>query len=195
MNDPREIFELKWVRFDTPTLAETDDVAAAQDFDDVTGYAGTVETDNTLTLASIATRLEWPRNVVLTVTGGNLTAGIVTVYGTGMTGRKTKEVFTLTGNGTYTGNVPFVTIDKASVYGCTGSLGASDHVSIGVGAKIGLPMGDGSVLQNIIKERFNGAEIAVSGTIDRTYGTYIPASTLDGAKELEIWYTVRQLVP
>ena len=88
--------------------------------------------------------------------------------------------------------MPFVTVDRASVWGCTGSLGASDHVAIGNGAKIGLPLGDDTELVDVIKERFNGAEIAVTGTVNRTYGTYIPASTLDGAKNLEIWYTTKR---
>lgn len=191
-NDPKVLFDLRQVIYDVPVVAEADDIAAAQDFDDVTGYAGTTETDNTLTLAAIAARIEHPRNVVLTVSGGNLTAGYIAVYGTGMDGKKAREEFTLTGDGTYTGNVPFLTVDRASVWGCTGSLGASDHVSIGVGAKIGVPLGEDTELVDVIKERFNGAEIAVTGTVDRTYGTYTPASTLDGAKNLELWYTTKR---
>lgn len=192
MNDPKEIFDLRQVIYDVPIVAGKTEVAAAQDFDDITGYSGSAETDNTLTLAAIAARIEWPRNVVLTVSGGNLTAGYVKVYGTGTSGRKTSELFTLTGDGTYTGNVPFVTVDRASVWGCEGTLGASDHVAIGNGAKIGLPLGDDTELVDVIKERFNGAEIAVTGTVNRQYGTYIPASTLDGAKNLEIWYTTKR---
>jgi hypothetical protein len=192
MNDPKEIFDLRVVTYVNPVVAETNDIAAAQDFDDVTGYAGAAETDNTLTLAAIAARIEHPRNVVLTVTGGNLTLGYVAVYGTGVSGRKVRELFTLTGDGTYTGNVPFVTVDRASVWGCTGSLGASDHVSIGAGAKIGVPLGDDTELVDIIKEKFDNAEIAVSGTVNRVYGTYIPASTLDGSKTLELWYTTKR---
>lgn len=192
MNEPKTLFDLRQVIYDVPIVAGTTEVAAAQDFDDVTGYAGTTETDNTLTLAAIAARIEHPRNVVVTVSAANLTAGYLAVYGTGMSGRNVREEFTLTGSGTYTGNVPFLTVDRISVWGCVGTLGASDEVSVGVGAKIGLPLGDDCELVDVIKERFNGAEIAVTGTVNRTYGTYIPASTLDGAKNLELWYTVKR---
>lgn len=194
MNDPKELFDLRQVIYDVPIVAGTTEVAAAQDFDDVTGYNGATETDNTLTLAAIATRIEWPRNLVVTVSAANLTAGYLAAYGTGTSGRKVRELFTLTGSGTYTGNVPFVTVDRISVWGCTGSLGASDEVSVGNGAKIGVPLGDDTELVDVIKERFNGAEIAVTGTVDRTYGTYTPASTLDGAKNLELWYTTKRTI-
>jgi len=194
-NNPKELISMKQVIYDTGiVVAETNDIAAAQDLDDVTGYAGASETDNTLTLAAIAARIEHPRNVVVTVDAANLTGGFLCVYGYGTKGVKTKEVFTVTGSGTYTGNVPFVTVDKISVWGCTGSLGTSDHVSVGVGAKIGLPMGLDEVLVDVIKERFNLVEIAVTGTVDRVYGTYTPASTLDGSKALEIWYTTKRLL-
>lgn len=196
MNEPKILRDLRQVIYDVPDLAELDNIAAEQDIDDVTGYAGATETDNTLTLQAIAARIEHPRNIVITVTAANLTAGTMTAYGTGMNGRKTSEVFTLTGSGTYTGNVPFVTIDKISVYGVTGTLDTNDVVSVGLGAKIGLPMPDGAKLVDVIKERFNGAEIAPSGgTINRTYGTYTPASTLDSAKNLELWYTIDIIIP
>lgn len=195
-NNPKELLSLRQVVYDSGiVVAEANDIAADQDFDDVTGYAGATETDNTLTLTAIAARIEHPRNVVLTVTfGGGMTGGYVRVYGMGCQGVKVNELFTLTAAGTYTGNVPFVTVDRASVWGCTGTLTTDDDITIGVGAKIGLPMGVDEVLVDVVKERFNGAEIAVTGTVNREYGTYIPASTLDGSKVLEIWYTTKRLL-
>ena len=197
-NNPKEMISLRQVVYDTGiVVAEADDVAASQDLDDVTGYAGTTETDNTLTLAAIAARIEHPRNLVVTITaGGGLTGGaILTAYGMGCQGVPVKEVFTYAVSGAaITGNVPFVTVDRISVYGCTGTLDTNDVVTVGVGAKIGLPLGLDEQVISIVKERFNLAEIAPTGTLNRTYGTYIPASTLDGAKALELWYTVKKLI-
>lgn len=198
MGEPKKIRELKQVVYDSQIVAaETVLIAAAQDFDDMTGYSGTTEPTGAgnVTLTAVAARIEHPRNVVLTVTGGNLTAGTAVVYGLGMNGNPTSESFTLTGNGTYTGNVPFLTVDRVVVYGCTGSLGASDHLSIGCGAKIGLPMAEEAVLVDVVKERFNQVDIAVTpANINRTYGTYTPASTLDGSKVLELWYITETLL-
>lgn len=195
MNEPKVLRDLRQVIYDVPEVAEDNAIAAEQDIDDVTGYAGTSESDNTLTLAAIAARIEHPRNVVFTLTASNLTAGYFAVYGTGLDGRKTREEVAVTGSGTYTGSVPFVTIDRISVWGVEGTLDTNDVVKVGVGAKIGLPMPDGAKLVDVIKERFNGAEIAVTGTVNRTYGTYEPASTLDGAKNLELWYTIDIPIP
>lgn len=198
MGEPKKILDLRHVVYDSQIVAaETVLIAAAQDFDDMTGYASTTEPTGAgnVTLTAVAARIEHPRNVVLTVTGGNLTAGTCVIYGMGMNGVPTSESFTLTGNGTYTGNVPFLTVDKGVVYGCTGSLGASDHISIGNGAKIGLPMPEGAKLVDVVKERFNAVDVAVTpANINRTYGTYTPTSTLDGSKALEIWYTVETLL-
>lgn len=195
-NNPKELISLKQVVYDAGiVVAEDDDIAVEQDFDDVTGYAGATETDNTLTLTAIAARIEHPRNVVITATfGGGMTGGYMAVYGMGLQGVKTREEFHISAAGTYTGNVPFLTVDRISVWGCTGTLTTADVVKVGVGAKIGLPMGVDEVLVDVVKERFNAAEIAVTGTVNRQYGTYIPASTLDGSKVLELWYTTKRLL-
>lgn len=195
MGEPKVIRDLRQVVFDSGiVLAETVLVAADQDIDDCTGYATATEPtgDGNVTLAAVAARIEHPRNVVITITaGGGFLTGNAKVYGRGMNGRATSESFTLTGAGTYTGNVPFLTIDRAVIYNVTGTLTTDDLIKIGNGAKIGLPMPDGAVLVDIVKERFNGVDIAITAAnVNRTYGTYTPASTLDGAKVLELWYTI-----
>jgi hypothetical protein len=193
MGDPKVLYGLRYVAYDsTIEVAEADNVLAEVDIHSITGYAGAVETDNTFTLAAIAGRILHPRNVVLTITAGTMTGGKFAVYGTGMQGTKVREEFTVTGAGTYTGNVPFVTVDRVSVWGCTGTVGNDDEISIGIGAKIGIPLGEDMELVDIVKERFNAAEIAPLGTVNRQYGTYIPVSTLDGAKALELWYTYKR---
>lgn len=197
MGDPKKILELKQVVFDAGIVAaDTVLVAANQDVDDCTGYASAEGTGTVnITLAAVAARIEHPRNVVVTIAGTHLTGGTVKVYGMGMNGKPTSEEFTLTGAGTYTGNVPFLTIDKANIFDVTGTLDATDNVYIGNGAKIGLPMPENAKLVDVVKERFNAVDIAVTpANINRTYGTYTPTSTLDGSKVLEIWYTVETLL-
>jgi hypothetical protein len=84
MNDPKTIFQLRWQDYGIPIAAGTTEVAADQDVDDVTGYAGTTETDNTITLTAIAARMESPRNLIVTWTaGGGMTGGYCRAYGIG----------------------------------------------------------------------------------------------------------------
>jgi hypothetical protein len=190
MSGPKVIRSLRRVEYDSQiAAAETNDILAQVDIHAVSGYDGTTETDNTFTLTAIAARIEHPRNVVVTMEAVNLTGGYVKVYGMGMQGFPVNELFTLTGSATLTGNVPFLTVDRVSVWGCTGSPGETDHISIGIGAKIGVPLSSHEKLVDVVKERFDHVDIAVTGTVNRQYGTYIPASTLDAAKVLELWYT------
>jgi len=191
MSEPKVIRDLRWINYGTPASAEADNVAASQDIDDVTGYAGTTETDNTLTLAAIAARLESPRNVVITVTaGGGLTAAKFAVYGLGIKGEPVREEFTyVTSAAAITGNVPFVTVDRISVWGVTGTLTTDDVVTVGVGAKLGLPMGSDCELENVVREWSNSVDLAIDPTkINRTYGTY--AATLN--TPCELWYVVKR---
>ena len=195
MGDPKYIYDLRQVIYDTGiVVAETDDLATAQDIDDCTGYSSSTEpAAGNVTLNAIAARMEHPRSIVVTLAGGNATGGYIKAYGIGMNGKMTSELFTITsGTATLTGNVPFLTVDRIGVWAVTGSLGTSDHISVGAGAKIGLPMPEGAVLVDVIKERFNLVDIAVTpANVNRTYGTYIPTSTLDGAKALELWYSIK----
>lgn len=195
MGEPKVIRDLRQVVYDAGIVAaETVLVAADQRIDACTAYATATEPTgaSNITLTAVAARIEHPRNVVFTITaGGGFLTGTARVYGRGLNGRATYEEFTFSGGGTYTGNVPFLTIDRAVIYNVTGTLNASDLVKIGNGAKIGLPMPDGAKLVDVIKERFDGAEIAINAAyVNRTYGTYTPTSTLDGSKVLELWYTI-----
>lgn len=196
MGDPKVIRDLRYVVYDsTIVAAETVLIAADQDIDDCTGYATVTEPTGAgnVTLDAVAARLEHPRNVVITITaGGGFLTGNAVVYGRGMQGGKpVSEAFTFTGGGTYTGNVPFLTVDRVCIFNVTGTLTASDNIKIGNGAKIGVPMPEGAKLVDVIKERFNLVDVVINSVyVNRTYGTYTPTSTLDAAKILELWYTV-----
>jgi len=205
MSDPKVFYDLRQVVYDTGiVVAEANDILAAEDIDDMTNYAEAAEADGavlkndgtggTTGLTAVAARIEHPRNVVITLVIDGLTAGNVRVCGIGMNGIPTNELFSLVaGTLTYTGNVPFLRVDEVHVWGVTGTLSTTDTMSIGVGAKIGLPMGSDCQLFDVVKERFNLADIAITpANINRTYGTYTPTSTLDGAKALEIWYVTKR---
>lgn len=203
MGDPKYIYDLRQVVFDAGIVAaETVLIAADQDIDDSTGYANTTEATGACWttgaggpsgLTAVAARIEHPRNIVVTHTVSGCTGGYAKAYGIGMNGKMVSEAFTLgAATATLTGNVPFLTVDRFYIWGVTGTLAAGDHIKIGNGAKIGLPMPEGAILVDVVKERFNGADIAVTpANVNRTYGTYIPTSTLDGAKVLELWYTIK----
>ena len=178
---------------------------AAEDIDDMTGYAGATEADGAVLtnaggggatgLVAVATRLEHPRNIRLTQVVDGCTGGNVRLIGIGMNGLPTSEVIALrSSSGSRDGNVPFLREDEVHVWGVTGTLSTTDTLAISNGPKIGLPLGTDEELFDVVKERFNLVDIAVTtANISRTYGTYQPASTLDGAKALEIWYTTKTI--
>ena len=203
MGDPKYIYDLRQVIYDAGiVLAELVLIAAAQDLDDSTGYASTTEAAGACWttgaggptgLTALAARIEHPRNVVLTHTVDGCTGGNVRVMGIGMNGKVVSELFTLGAvTATLTGSVPFLTVDRINIWGVTGTLTANDHLQAGCGAKIGLPMPEGAILVDVVKERFNLVDVAVTpANVNRTYGTYTPTSTLDGAKALELWYSIK----
>jgi hypothetical protein len=207
MSEPKVQYTLRQVIYDAQiALAETDNLMAAEDIDDMTGYASTTEASGavltnaggggTTGLVAVAGRIEHPRNIVLTQVVDGCTGGNVRVIGIGMDGQPTNELLSLlSASGTVTGNVPFLRVDEVHVWGVTGTLSTTDTLAIGMGAKIGLPRGSDETLYDVVKERFNSADIAVTtANINRTYGTYTPTSTLDGAKVLEVWYVTKRVL-
>lgn len=206
MSEPKVKYTLRQVVYDSGiTAAAAVDLLAAEDIDDMTGYAGATEADGavltnaggggTTGLVAVAARLEHPRNIRLTQVVDGCTGGNVRLIGIGMDGLPTSEVITLrSSSGSTDGNVPFLRVDEVHVWGVTGTLSTTDTLAITNGPHIGLPLGTDEELFDVVKERFNAADIAVSVSgIDRTYGTYHPTSTLDGGKVLEIWYTTKTL--
>lgn len=207
MGEPKVIYTLRQVVHDVEiAVAETDALMAAEDIDDMTGYAAAAEADGavltnaggggTTGLVAVAARIEHPRSIVLTQVVDGCTGGNVRIIGIGMSGLPTSELLSLLStSGTVTGNVPFLRVDEVHVWGVTGSLSTTDTLAIGLGAKIGLPMGSNEVLHDVVKERFNKVDVAVNvAGIDWTYGTYTPASTLDGTKVLEVWYVTKTVM-
>jgi hypothetical protein len=207
MSEPKVAYVLKQVVFDSGiTVAAAVDLLAAEDIDDMTGYASTTEAagavltnaagGGTTGLVAIATRLEHPRNIRLTQVVSGLTGGYCRLIGIGMDGQPASELFSLlVASGSQDGNVAFLRVDEVHVWGVTGTLNTSDTLAITNGPHIGLPLATDEKLFDVVKERFNAADIVVATSgINRTYGTYHPTSTLDGSKALEIWYVAKRLL-
>jgi hypothetical protein len=195
MNDPKTMYTLRWQDYGVPIAAGTTEVVADDDVDATTGYAGATETDNSIAaIQVIAARMESPRNLIVTWTaGGGMTGGKCAAYGIGVTGRPIREEFVNTsGTQTCTGSKAFVTVDRVSIWGVTGTITGDDLIKIGVGTKVGLVMGDDEELVDIVKERSNFVDLLVVTTaarINRANRTFIPTTL--GA-DLEIWYTTKK---
>lgn len=196
----KEIYEVGHVLYTAPIAAETVTIVADIDIDDHAGYDAAAEEDGgDLTLAAIASRVVMPRNLVVTITDANasITGGYVTVFGIDANGEPVKEVFTAVGGTqTITGNVAFAQVTRAVVWGFTGTVtAADDNVKIGVGNKIGLPMGRNCVLLDVIKDLHNNVGIQiVPANIDRTYGTYTGTNAANADHNIELWYTFKRML-
>ena len=180
--------------------ADTTTIYADTDIDDTTGYNGATEAaGGDLSLAAIATRQNVARNVVATVTDANssITGGYAAVYGYDANGIYQRELFTFTGGTqTVTGNIPFNTVDKITIWGFSGTVdNTDDNIKFGGGLKIGLPMGANCVLIDVIKESAGGSlQVVNHAGVDRTYGTYTCTSALNGTNEQEITYIFKRRI-
>ena len=128
MSEPKVKYTLRQVVYDTGiTAASAVDLLAAEDIDDMTGYAGATEADGavltnaggggTTGLVAVAARLEYPRNIRLTQVVDGCTGGNVRLIGIGMNGLPTSEVIALrSSSGSTDGNVPFLRVDEVHVW-------------------------------------------------------------------------------
>ena len=135
---------------------------------------------------------DYPRNLIAILTDANasITGATVTVYGLDQNGVAQSEVFTFTGAGTQTGVRAFSKVTAAVWALVSGTVTASDDkIAIGVGNKLGLPAAPGCVYEEVLSRTFDGD--ADTGTFNKTYGTYLPSGTMNGAKPVEVYYTFR----
>lgn len=198
----KEIFEIGHVLYTAPIAAETVTIVADVDINDHSGYDEAAEADGgALTLAAIASRVVMPRNLVVTITDADssiASGGNVTVFGIDANGESVKEVFEVgAGTATYTGNVAFAQVTKAVVWGFVAAevTETDDNIKIGVGNKIGLPMGKDCVLIDVIKDLHNNAGIQiVPANVNRTYGTYTGTNAANADHNIELWYTFKRML-
>jgi len=201
MSEPKEIYltgHVKHLAADA-ILAELVTIVADLDIDDVAGYDGATEdAGGARTLAAIAARLEVPRNVVITITDADvsITAGYVTVRGLNASGFPCGETFTVKGGTeTITGNEAYSMITSVVCWGFAGVTNADDNIKVGVGNKIGLPMGRDCKLVDVFAEKHDAANVVVTpGGVNRTYGTYTTANTPNADHDMEFFYTFKAML-
>lgn len=139
---------------------------------------------------TIAAQPDYPRNLRIFITDANtsLEGAVVTITGKNARGEVIVEAVTFTVGGTqnkYTSNA-FAKVTSA-VITTTGTVTATDDkVAIGIGNKLGLFLPPGAILDSIIKCTYDEAD--EDGTVDLTYGTYLPAGTLDASDQVEVSY-------
>jgi hypothetical protein len=158
----------------------------------VTDTNGTIVTTvdmTALTTMTIAAQPDYPRTVSAFVTNaaGDVIVGTVTIVGQDQNGEAQTEVIAITAAGANNGVKVFSYITSATFAKISGTLtGSSDTIALGFGSKIGLPSAPGAKIRRIISAQFDDAPDA--GTFSDTYGTYVPAGTMDGGKHLEVSY-------
>jgi hypothetical protein len=135
---------------------------------------------------------DFPRNLVcyLVDANGSITAGTVTITGLDQNGEAQTEVIAITGTTVMTGLRAWSKVTSATWALVSGTVTTTDDtIAVGVGNKLGLPAGPGAVYEEMLTSTFDGD--ADAGTFNKTYGTYLPAGTMNGAKEVELVYRFR----
>jgi hypothetical protein len=150
----------------------------------------------TLGAFTIAAQPDYPRTVrgYLTDANATITNGTVTIVGLDQNGVGISDVLTFTAAGAQTTVKAFSKIVSATWALVSGTVtGTSDTISLGAGASLGLPAAPGALYGRLIKGTFDGADDL--GTFSSTYGLYVPAGTMDGAKAVEVLYTYKLKLP
>ena len=138
---------------------------------------------------TIAAQPDYPRTLrgILTDANGSITSGTVTIFGLDQNGVGISDVLTFTAAGSQYTTKAFAKVVSATWALGTGTVTTTDDkIAIGYGTALGLPAMAGASYKRLVKASFNGADEA--GTFSATYGTYVPAGTLDAAKPLEVLY-------
>jgi hypothetical protein len=118
----------------------------------------------------------------------------VTIFGLDQNGIGISDVLTFTAAGAVTSVKAFAKVVSATWALVSGTVTTtSDTLSIGYGASLGLPACNGALYEKLVKAEFNGADDL--GTLSTTYGLYVPAGTLDGAKPLEVTFNYKIPIP
>lgn len=126
-------------------------------------------------------------DVLVVDTTPSITAGTVTITGTGANGRTQVEtVNCAAGAGTYVGNKPFAVITSIVTSGFTVLGGAGDETfHVHTGLKLGLPCDE---LKAVFRASVDDV-YEVVGTVSTTYGTISPTTAINGTRNFDFWYT------
>jgi len=174
--------------FGKPIVAESADSGAY-----VTSVAISTLTGGVLTIAA---QPDYPRTVrgYLTDANASITNGTVTIVGVDQNGVGISDTLTFTAAGAQTTVKAFAHITSATWALVSGTVtNTSDTISLGAGASLGLPADPGAIYEKLVKATFDGGDDA--GTFSKTYGLYVPAGTMDGAKEVLVVYNYKVQIP
>ena len=157
----------------TPALASTTGVHAAI----------TLPTSGTTVVTTGITNPDFPRQITITGNAAGIT-GTVSLVGTDINDAALSEDLTAVDNTTVTSTKAFKTITSITVPTRTT---AGDTISVGTGAKVGLPVAVPQTTLVLIKN-FNGATDSGTVTAGATaaLSVYAAAGTFDGAKILQL---------
>jgi hypothetical protein len=139
---------------------------------------------------TIAAQPDYPRTIMAFLTDANasITGATVTVYGLDQNGNAISDVLTFTAAGAVNSVKAFSKVIRAVWALVSGTVTTtSDTIALGFGPGIGCPAGLDAEYGEMICSSFD--DDAESGTFSKTYGTYVPAGTLNGAKLLDLFYT------
>jgi hypothetical protein len=145
---------------------------------------------------TIAAQPDYPRTVrgYLTDANATITNGTVTIVGVDQNGVGISDVLAFTAAGAKTTVKAFAKIVSATWALVSGTVtGTSDTISLGAGASLGLPAAPNALYDRLIKATFDGSDDL--GTLSKTYGLYVPAGTMNGAKAVELTYTYKVQIP
>jgi len=124
--------------------------------------------------------------VRLTCIGG-ITAGTVTLIGIGADGAALTQVIPLTGaTRTVVTDDAYAILTSATIAALAGNV-AGDHIGIGVGSALGLPVPSSATSLSVYKATVDAVMEAV-GTVDGVARTVAPTTAGNGTHVYEFWY-------
>ncbi|MFA5378540.1 MAG: hypothetical protein WC455_22490 [Dehalococcoidia bacterium] len=138
---------------------------------------------------TIAAQPDYPRTIMgfLTDADASITGATVTLRGLDQNGNSISDVLTFTAAGAQTSVKAFAVLQSATWALVSGTVTtSSDTMALGFGTGIGMPAGLDAKYGDLLRAAFDDADDA--GTYSKTYGTYIPAGTPNGAKHLDLFF-------
>ncbi|MFA6972684.1 MAG: hypothetical protein WC208_14975 [Gallionella sp.] len=170
--------------------------AVAEAADSGTIVASAAISGLTAGVMTVAAQPDYPRTLrgYLTDANATITNGTLTIVGLDQNGIGISDILTFTAAGAQTTVKAFAKVVSVTWALVTGTVTTtSDTMSLGYGASLGLPACNGAIYEKLVKAEFNGSNDA--GTLSTTYGLYVPAGTLDGAKPLEVTFNYKIPIP
>ena len=145
---------------------------------------------------TIAAQPDYPRTVraLLVDANASILGATLTLVGVDQNGVGITDVLSFVAAGAVTSVKAFAKIVSATWALVSGTVTTTDDtISIGAGASLGLPACPGALYDRLIKAEFDGADDL--GTFSETYGLYVPAGTMDGAKAVEVSFVYKIKIP